>query len=160
PMTLESVDSLTPGLAWSKFVASLGIRQPGTVIVTNLDFVRTIQKMLQKEPVAAWKSYLRWQFLRAIAPTLPKAFAEESFAFNQRVLGGKTQDLPRWKRAVAWTDELLGEDLGQLYVARKFPPATKARVAAMIANIVATLKARITTLDWLSATAKQEALHK
>lgn len=157
PMPLASVDALTPGLSWRDFAIELGVPRSTDAIVPRPEFLRTVRTMLSDEPVARWRTYLRWQLARSVAPALPRVFADESFDFNQRVLGGRVQDMPRWKRAVIWTDELLGEDLGQLYVARQFTDATRARVRVMIADLVAALRDRLATLDWLSESARRDA---
>lgn len=157
PMPLAAVDTLTPGRSWRSFALALGVPRSTDAIVPRADFLRTVRAMLDDEPVACWRAYLRWQFARSMAPALPRAFVDESFDFNQRVLGGRVQNLPRWKRAVIWTDELLGEDLGRLYVARQFTEATRARVRVMIADLVAALKDRLATLDWLSEPARRDA---
>jgi putative endopeptidase len=159
PMMMEQVDAIAPGLALTKFISRLGITQSTRVVVVNPRFLREVQEMLQDEAISTWQSYLRWQFIESLAPTLPKAFSEENFAF-QAVLSGKVQDLPRWKRTVIWTDDLLGYDLGQLYVAQRFTAETKARATVMIRNIVLALRESIATRDWMSPSAKREALDK
>jgi putative endopeptidase len=160
PKTMAEVDAITPGLSWTSFASAMGIPTSTAVVVTNPGFLREIHTMLREERIATWRSYLRWQLVRALAPALPKAMSEESFAFNEQVLGGRLQQLPRWKRAVMWADELIGEDLGQLYVAQQFTSETKKRARVMIATIVSTLRDRIATLDWLSPSAKQDAVAK
>jgi putative endopeptidase len=160
PMTMAEVDAITPGLSWTSLSSAMGIAGSTAVVVTNPGFLREIQIMLREERISTWRSYLRWQLVRALAPALSKAMSQESFAFDEQVLGGRLQELPRWKRAVMWADELIGEDLGQLYVAQQFTSETKERAHVMIATIVSTLQERIGTLDWLSTSAKQDAVAK
>jgi len=162
PLTVQinHLDDAVPGLALQSFVRGLGITQSTQVSIANPAFLREVQTMLRDEPVSSWQSYLRWQFLRSVSPALPRAFAAESFAFEQGVLGGRLQDMPRWKRAVIWTDDLLGDDLGYLYVAENFTPQTKARAQLMIANIVLALRGSIATRTWMTASTKQSALAK
>ena len=69
-----------------------------------------------------WKTYLRWQLVNAAAPSLSKKFVDEDFDFNQKTLEGTEQNLPRWKRCVAATDQALGMALGKIYVRDHFPP--------------------------------------
>lgn len=162
PMTVEidQLDSAFPGLALKGFVRAIRIKQPTSALIVNPAFLHEVQSMLQDEPVSTWQSYLRWQFIRSVSPALPPAFTEESFAFEQGVLGGRVQDMPRWKRAVIWTDTLLGDDLGYQYVAERFTPETQARALRMIENIVRALRGSIATRTWMTASTKQKALAK
>src|SRR5204863_2910581 len=104
--------------------------------------------------------YLRWHLLHAMAPTLSKAFVDESFHFFEATLRGTKQIKPRWKRVVAKTDEELGESLGKLYVAEHFPPEAKARAQEMVNNLREALADRIKTLEWMDEPTKDEALKK
>jgi putative endopeptidase len=76
------------------------------------------------------------------------------------VLRGVPRNRPRWERVVADTDHLLGEALGQLYVAEAFPPAAKARALELVKNVRATLRERLADLDWMSPETRQEAVRK
>ena len=74
--------------------------------------------------------------LSSRAPYLTRAFVEEDFAFNQGVLQGTQQAPDRWKRGTQLVDRLMGEASGKLYVAKYFPPATKARIDELVRNLL------------------------
>ena len=95
-----------------------------------------------------------------MAGTLSSDFVNENFRFFEATLRGTKQIKPRWKRVVAKTDEELGESLGKLYVADRFPPEAKARALEMVNNLREALADRIKTLDWMDEPTKQEALKK
>src|SRR5213082_4194329 len=116
--------------------------------------------MLKDTPVDDWKSYLRWHVVNAASSTLSAKFVQESFNFNGKYLQGTTEMLPRWKRCVTSTDRALGEALGQLYVARTFPPEARARARAMVANLIAALQEDLTTLSWMSDETRKRAILK
>src|SRR5207237_5016320 len=84
----------------------------------------------------------------------------EDFRFKGTVLNGVPKMRPRWERVLETTDRLLGEALGQLYVAKAFPPEAKARAEEMVQNIKAALRDRLETIDWMSPETKKEALKK
>jgi putative endopeptidase len=76
------------------------------------------------------------------------------------VLAGTPQQEPRWQRAARVVDANIGEALGQVYVARHFPPASKARMMEMIGNIQAVMRDRLKNLEWMSEATRQKALVK
>jgi endothelin-converting enzyme/putative endopeptidase len=111
-------------------------------------------------PVADWKTYLAWHAINGAAPSLSQAFVDEDYAFNSKYLAGTQENKPRWKRCVEATDQLLGEALGKKYTDRYFPPAAKARMQQLVANLLAAMHDTIEQLDWMSAVTKQRALDK
>ena len=90
------------------------------------DFVKAHERTDRHNDLETVKTYLRWQTLHAAAPVLPKAFVDENFNFYGKTLRGAKELRPRWKRCVEYTDNDLGEALGQAYVAETFPPEAKA----------------------------------
>ena len=111
-------------------------------------------------PLAVWKDYLTFHLLNHYSGLLPKAFADERFAFYGPTLSGTPQQQPRWKRAVAATNAALGWAVGKLYVARYFPPAYKAEAQTMVDNIKAAFARRIDALDWMTPQTKAKAKAK
>ena len=111
-------------------------------------------------PADTWQAYLTYNLLSSYAGYLSAPFADEDFAFEQHTLRGVPEMQPRWKRAVATVDRLIGFDLGKLYVERYFPPANKAHAEAMIANLMAAYREGIATLDWMGPDTRREALAK
>jgi predicted metalloendopeptidase len=91
---------------------------------------------------------------------LPRAFVNEHFAFHGTVLEGTPQLRERWKRAVDATNVALGDAVGRIYVKRYFPPAAKARVEAMVHNLLAAFERRVDALDWMTPTTKAKAKAK
>ncbi len=88
PMTVQAFDRSTPKLAWADYFRDQAVSADVAVNVWEPDFFRAVDKLLATEPVSAWKAYLRWQFLSAAAPTLPRKFVDENFAFNGKILAG------------------------------------------------------------------------
>ena len=117
-------------------------------------------KLLGETPVATLQAWMMKQFLNANAAILPARFDEANFAFYGKVLSGATEQRPRWKRAVAATEGMLGERLGALYAARYFPPASKAAMQELVANLRLALAESINEITWMSETTKVEARAK
>jgi putative endopeptidase len=94
------------------------------------------------------------------APYLSKRFADAHFEMHGKVLSGQPQEKPRWKRAAAVLDSQVGEAVGQAYVARYFPPESKAKIVALITDLRSALAARIQRVDWMSPATKDKAVQK
>jgi putative endopeptidase len=159
-MTLAELQTLAPGFEWAGFFKAAGVTQVPALNVRQPQFVQAFAGMAGGVPAAQWRTYLRWHLLRGAADALPKAFQEESFAFNGRILNGVPEQEERWKRVQAATDRALGEALGQLFVRKSFSPEAKARMITLVEHLRAALKARIEKLDWMGAETKAQALRK
>jgi predicted metalloendopeptidase len=107
-----------------------------------------VNSLLADVPLVEWKTYLLWHLIASAAPSLSKPFVEEDFNFNQHILQGTQELLPRWKRCVVVTDRQLGFALGQIYVKKQFPPEAKARAQEMVHNLVVALHDDIETHGW------------
>jgi putative endopeptidase len=129
-------------------------------IVGQPKFIEGLAKQLAARPISDWKTYLRYRALVSAAPYLAAPFEQEQFRFYSTVLRGTPQMEPRWQRAARVVDGSIGEALGQLYVAKHFPPEAKARMDEMIKNIKAVMRDRLATLEWMSPPTREKALAK
>jgi endothelin-converting enzyme/putative endopeptidase len=112
-------------------------------------------------PIDQVKTYLRWHLLHAYAGTsLPESFDRENWNFYAHTLNGAEKQQERWKRCTSRVDRELGEALGQVYVARYFPPAEKQQALEMTQAIEQTMEKDIDSLDWMSAETKVKAKEK
>jgi len=159
-MTLAQLDALTPGVSWKPFFTEVGLPQPGPLNVAQPRFFQIAARMMTTLPLADWRTYLRWSLVNTEAPRLPQAFVQANFQFYSTTLNGIPVQRPRWKRIIDATDSALGEDLGQLYVARAFPPAAKARALVLVQNVKAALRGDLQTLPWMSAATRAQAAAK
>jgi putative endopeptidase len=160
PMTAAKLATLAPAIAWPRYFRNLGLTVPvARVNVAEPDFVRRVGALLRTAPLAQWKAYLRYHAVSESARWLSTPFVQEDFAFSSRFSGAK-QLLPRWKRCLRETDGDLGEALGQVYVARTFPPEARARAKAVIDDIRAAFGERLRHLTWMSDSTRSQALGK
>jgi len=158
---ISELSALMPGYDWPRYVRSAGIEgKVDAVIVTEPSYFKALAKVMSGTPLPVWKAYFKWHVLSASAPYLSKAFVDERFAFTGGVLRGVPQNQPRWKRGVALLDGSIGEALGKLYVAKYFPPQNKARMQALVRNLLEAYRRDIDTLDWMSAETKVGAQAK
>ncbi len=146
---------------WEGFLGAVGFpSSEKRLLVGQPEFFSALDRMLGGEPAATWRLYLRWRLLDTVSDYLGRAFVEESFAFDGRVLEGETEMKPRWLRVLAAVDGAVGEDLGQLFVARAFSPAARQRVLEMVNFHVEAMHGRIEAATWMSPSSKAEAHRK
>jgi endothelin-converting enzyme/putative endopeptidase len=159
-MTRKQLEALSPSFRWKKYFSEAG--QPGLreLNVTSPDFFKAMDAVLQKEDLASWKVYLRWHLAHANAAYLSSDFVNTDFDFFGKTLSGAQELEPRWKRCVSYTDNQLGEALGQAYVRRAFPPEAKQRAQEMVKEIEQAMERDIHDLSWMSDETKQKALEK
>ena len=149
----------TPAFNWALTFQDFGTSAPDSVLVSAPKFFESVNKMLIETPVETWKTYLTWNLLKGSSSYLSSPFVKASFTFNQIVSGQKVQT-PRWQRMSSLTDGVVGELLGQLYVAKYFKPEAKVRMEELVKNLRKAFEIRIKQLDWMSEETKQRALAK
>ncbi|HEV7814380.1 MAG TPA: M13 family metallopeptidase, partial [Janthinobacterium sp.] len=149
-----------PGLDWSAFFRSAGLADQKTFGVWHPGALSGTAKLVDEVPLSTWKDFLDFHAINHFSATLPKAFADQHFAFYERALSGTPQQPMRWKRALASTNNALQDAVGRMYVERYFPPESKARLQDMVRNIVAAFSHRIDKLDWMAPATKVQAQEK
>jgi putative endopeptidase len=159
-MSLEKLESQTPGIDWQRYFQDLSLPNVKEANVGQPEFFKEIAGLLTSVSLDDWKAYLRWHLLDSYASYLSTPFVTEDFHFKGTVLNGIPKQRPRWERVLETTDHLLGEALGQLYVAREFPPEARVKAEKLVHYVKAALRDRLTTLDWMSPQTRQEALRK
>lgn len=158
--TRSDFTARAPGLEWDAFFEAAGLAKQQEFIVWQPGAVSGIAALVRDLPLSTWKDYLAFRAVESASTFLPKAFADEQFAFYGKVLSGTPKQSDRWKRAVAITDAALGEAVGKLYVAKYFPPSEKVRAEAMVKNEIAAFGKRVDRLDWMSPETKAKAKEK
>ena len=148
----------TPNLDFARFLHAVGVNE-SSVNVAHPQFFKAVSDLIKNEPLDTWKAYLRWRVLDTAAPTLSHTFADEDFAFSS-VISGQKEQQPRWQRCVRAADMSIGQLLGQEYVRRRFTPEAKAKMSALIDNLIGALRSDIPTLSWMGPETKEAALQK
>ncbi|MDN2711842.1 M13 family metallopeptidase [Janthinobacterium sp. SUN118] len=152
--------SKAPGLDWKAFFQAAGLGAQKDFIVWHPSAMTGSAALVASVPLATWKDFLAFHAINHFGATLPKAAADQRFAFYGSALSGTPQQSPRSKRALAATNGALSDAVGKLYVERYFPPESKARVQDMVANIVAAFSRRIDKLDWMAPETRAQAQEK
>lgn len=159
-MTPAELSQLSPGFDWMAYYREADYPKFQILNVGPPEFFKELNSLLQSEPIANWRTYLRFHVINSASPYLSSKFVDENFDFYRKYLRGAAEQQPRWKRCVSYTDRNLSEALGQAYVAQVFSPELKASTLDMVQRIEAAMEQRIRGLDWMSPETKQQALTK
>jgi endothelin-converting enzyme/putative endopeptidase len=158
---LEDLGKLAPNFDWKRFLVAGGAPPVTALNITHKEFFQGLNAVLISTDLPTIKTYLRWQLIHSIPGwALPQAFDDEAFDFNGRKLNGQPEQRARWKRCSEATDAALGEAVGQVYVAKEFPPSSKAATVQMVDDIEAAMDQDLNTLDWMSPETKLRAKEK
>jgi putative endopeptidase len=165
PMPVSALETLAPGFDWKAFFteADVPLTSPNgerQVIVAEKSAFPKLAAIFAKTPVPVWRDYLVVHYMHTFAPYLPKAVDDANFDFYGKVIAGQSEQLPRATRAGHLLDNNLGEALGQIYVAKYFPPEAKAKALDLVHNLLKVYEADLQTLDWMTPETRQKALDK
>jgi putative endopeptidase len=165
PMAVSELEKFAPGFPWRAFLKAQNISANGPnherkLIVRENTAFPDMAKIFAMTPVAVWRDWLTVHYLHNMAAYLPTAFDDADFAFYGKVLGGQEQKLPRDTRGVRLLDGRLGHPLGKIYVAKYFPPESKAKVETLVSNLLKAYDADIRVIPWMTEATRQKALDK
>lgn len=159
-MKVRELAAMNPTFGWTRYmrasdtppVESLNVLEPG--------FFKGLEPLMKQQSLDDIKVYLRYHLVSTAAPMLPEAFVNENFDFYSKTLRGQKELQARWKRCVNFTDNNLGEALGEAFVERTFGVEGKARTLQMVKDIEAAMQRDIDQLTWMSDATKKKALEK
>jgi putative endopeptidase len=172
PQTQTELVALTPEFAWHRFLQGAGLSGTDRLVVAEKSAFPPIAVIYQSTPLDVLQAWQAFTVADNAAFYLAKPFSQARFQFRDTVLSGQPEEQVRWKRAIRAVsggdctgDRVdcfgnMGFGVGQLYTDRYFPPASKTKIEALVANVKAAMRARLERLDWMSPATKVEALKK
>ncbi|MBQ6983318.1 MAG: M13 family metallopeptidase [Paludibacteraceae bacterium] len=158
-MSVDELQQLVPQIDWKIYFAAMGI-ELDSLSIGQIPHIQEAGRMLAEEPLEDLKTLFTWQVIDDAASYLTTEIYMTSFDFYGRVLSGREEPSPLWKRAVHIVNGTLGEAVGQMYVKKYFPEENKARMLALVKNLQKALGIRIENLEWMSDETKAKALEK
>ncbi len=159
PVATAALDKDYAGLGWSTYLQTAGLAGQPQVIVTQPSAIKAALALVANEPMDVWKDYLRFHTVKAASPMLSNAFVDLNFGWAQ-TLSGTPKLKDRWKRGVDLVNGTMGEAVGEIYVARYFPPEAKAKADELVRNLIKAMDARLTNLAWMAPETKVKARAK
>jgi len=160
PMAITDLQKTVPSINWRRYFSDLGIKKVDTVIVSQLKYTKALHEVFTENNISEWKAYLKWSIFNGAVGKLSEELEKENWNFYSKTLKGAKEQRPRTERALATVNNTVGEALGKLYVAEKFPPAAKAKAKAMITNVLKAFENRINNSTWMSENTKLKAVEK
>ena len=158
-MSIAELQELVPQVDWKAYFDALGV-ELDSLSVGQIPHLQEAGKMLADEPLEDLKTLFTWQAIEGAASYLTTEIYMTTFDFYGKVLSGREEPSPLWKRAVGIVNGTLGEAVGQMYVAKYFPEENKERMLALVHNLQKALGIRIRNLAWMSDETKVKALEK
>ena len=158
-MSIAELQELVPQVDWKAYFDALGV-ELDSLSVGQIPHLQEAGKMLADEPLEDLKTLFTWQAIEGAASYLTTEIYMTSFDFYGKVLSGREEPSPLWKRAVGIVNGTLGEAVGQMYVQKYFPEENKERMLALVHNLQKALGIRIENLAWMSDETKAKALEK
>ncbi len=158
--TLADFIAKAPGIDWATYFAAAGLANQHRFYVWQPASLTAEAAMVDATPLDTWKDYLAYHALEQSSGDLPQAFADERFNFFGKTLSGVTQQRPRDQRGIALVNGILGDEVGKIYARKYFSAESKAKVQALVAELIAAFRIRIDNLDWMAASTKAEAQKK
>jgi putative endopeptidase len=149
-----------PGLDWSVFLGAAGLARQDSLGVWQPGAITGLAALVASQPLATWKDYLRFHLVHDYIDLLPRDFVEAGEALRKAEDAGGSTPPDRAQQAFDATQAALGDAVGQLYAERYFPPAQKARLQAIVANVVAAFRKRVEAASWMSAETRATSLAK
>jgi endothelin-converting enzyme/putative endopeptidase len=133
----------------------------GKANIEQPKYLAEVNALVGDTPIDQIRTYLRWFLLHAYSTTsMPESFEKETWTFYAHTLNGAQQQQERWKRCTTRVDREMGEALGQVFVAKYFPPEAKQKALDMTLAIEQVMDKDIDGLDWMSAETKVKAKEK
>lgn len=158
--TIDEFQQLIPAIDIKSYLDIQGLGSLETVNIGQVDYIKTLNNILNTTDLNTIKAYLAWNVINEAAPFLSSEFVNANFNFYGKVLSGKEENKPRWKRVVSTVDGCLGEAVGQLYVEKYFPAEAKDRMMKLVGNLQTALGERIADASWMSDATKKLAKEK
>jgi putative endopeptidase len=159
-LTRAQVRALAPGFPWDAYFEARGLANQNEIVVAELSAMGPLANLVVTTPVATWRDYLSWHFVRTRSSLLPRSIDDATFEFYGKQLSGQQRQRERWQRAIQAVNGALGEAVGEIYVQRHFPPETKAQALELVENMRRAYGDRIDQSPWMSAETKVRAREK
>jgi len=160
PMSIADLQKLTPAINWKNYFTAIGMGKVTNIVVAQPKYMTALQDILLKNDAATWRAFLKWSLLRKSASLLSTDIETANWEFYSKALRGAIKQEKRDKVALQMINGAVGEALGKLYVAKKFPPEAKAKAEAMIKNVMQAYENRINRLPWMAKATRESAIDK
>ena len=159
-MSVDELKKLAPAVGFDNYFAEMGLNGMQSLNVAQPEYIAEVSKVLAAENMESLKAYMAWQVVNTAAAYLSDDFVQANFDFYGKTMSGVEQMRPRWKRVTSTVNGAMSEALGQLYVAKYFPPEAKERMLTLVGNLKEAFAVRIDQAAWMDDETKVKAKEK
>ena len=161
-MALKELDALCPHLQIERQMNAKGIKSQyiQEVVVGQVEFMKAADKIFETMTPAEYRDVMEWGQIDGSTGYLNDEVRAANFDFYGKVLSGRKEDHPLWRRATSQVQSVMGEALGRIYVKKYFPASSKERMKTLVENLRIALGERIAAQDWMDDSTKVNALLK
>ena len=161
-MALKELDALCPHLQIERQMNAKGIKSQyiQEVVVGQVEFMKAADKIFETMTPAEYRDVMEWGQIDGYTGYLNDEVRAANFEFYGKVLSGRKEDHPLWRRATSQVQSVMGEALGRIYVKKYFPASSKERMKTLVENLRIALGERIAAQDWMDDSTKVNALLK
>jgi putative endopeptidase len=158
--TIEEIITLYPNFNWLTYFTALNLEKVDKVNILSPGFMTFLNEYLPTLSIEQIKDYLIFEVVSSSTGLLSDDFYDADFEMYDRVMSGKEDKKPRWKRAMSIPNSMFGEAVGKLYVSKYFPPENKKHMLTLVSNLQNALTLHIKSLTWMTEQTKVKALEK
>ncbi|MDE6379369.1 MAG: M13 family metallopeptidase, partial [Muribaculaceae bacterium] len=158
-MTMEEIKSQYPKFDWDKYFSLMGL-EVDRANVMNPSFTAFITDYLTSLTPQEIKDFMTYEAVSEASSLLSDDFIDANLDFYGRVMSGREEKRPRWKRAMSLPNSMFGEAVGKLYVEKYFPEENKEYMLRLTGHLKEALGKHIRSLSWMSDDTKAKALEK
>ena len=159
PMTMSDLAKKYKNVDLNRYFKAMGVDNVENLIVGQPKSLAAVDSIIGSADEQELRDYMAASYMSSAARFLSDDFVNASFELS-KVMSGVQQMQPRWKRALGIPNGMLGEALGELYVAKYFPPESKAKMLTLVENLRKALGQHIDNLTWMSDVTKGKAHEK
>lgn len=162
PTTVDTLIAEAPGFDWDAWATAINMPDVARdlLIAYQPSYFTEFAALFGTVPLDTWKQYLVWRVVNGHAAYLSEEISAANFDFYGKVLSGTPEQRARWKRGVSLVEGAVGEEVGQEYVARHFPPSHKEAMDVLVGNLIRAYRQSIESIDWMTDTTRAKALEK
>ena len=157
---VADADKQYSAVAFANYFKAMSLSAMKSFSLCQPEYIAEVNKVMASEDINAIKAYYAWNVINEASAYLSDDFVEANFDFYGRQMSGTPQMKPRWKRVLGTVDGALSEAVGEMYVAKYFPPEAKQRMITLVENLKEAFGQRIEQADWMDETTKAKAHEK
>ncbi|MBQ0156521.1 MAG: M13 family metallopeptidase [Bacteroidales bacterium] len=147
------------GFDWDAYFGKFGLKED-SINVSQIPPIKKAVELIESEELSVLKNYMTWQLIDRAATSLGDEIYNANFDFYGKVLSGRQEPSPRWKRAVSTLESAMGEAIGEMYVEKYFPASHKERMVQLVKNLQDSYAERLDSLNWMGDATKAKAKEK